>query len=83
MITVRRLNGTEVTLNAALIESVEAAPDTVIVLATGNRFVVQETVEEVVEKVEAYQRRIRQAGGPEPNPIEGFEKKTGYKKAKA
>ena len=79
MITVRRLNGSEVTINAALIESVEAAPDTVIVLATGNRFIVRESVEDVVGKVEAYQRRIRQ-GGAEPNPIEGFEKR-GFKKA--
>jgi flagellar protein FlbD len=80
MISVRRLNGSQVTINAALIESVESAPDTVIVLATGNRFVVRETVEEVVAKVEAYQRRIRQ-GSSDPNPIAGFEKRSGAKRA--
>jgi flagellar protein FlbD len=74
MIHVKRLNGSEVTINAALIESVESAPDTVIVLATGNRFIVQESVEEIIAKVEDYQRRIRQ-GGKEPNPIEGYQKR--------
>ena len=73
MIKVHRLNGTEVTINAALIETVEGAPDTVLLLATGNRYIVKESVDEVVEKMEAYQRRLQEGKKP-PNPIEGFVK---------
>ena len=73
MIKVHRLNGSEVTLNASLIETVEASPDTAIVLATGNRYLVQESVDEVVEKMVEYQRRIH-AGSKPPNPTEGFVK---------
>lgn len=47
MITVTRINGKEVTINALLIEVVEEAADTVITLTTGNRIVVKETASEI------------------------------------
>jgi len=47
MITVTRINGKEVTINALLIELVEEAADTVITLTTGNRIVVKETTSEI------------------------------------
>ena len=71
MITVKRLNGATITINALLIESIESTPDTVVSLVTGNRFVVRETVDEIVEKVAAFQRRIR-AEGRSVNPVEGI-----------
>lgn len=55
---VHRLNGEELMLNAELIESVEAVPDTLINLMTGNRLLIKESVEEVREKVLAYRRSI-------------------------
>ena len=74
MIRLHKLNGNEVTLNALLIESVESAPDTVINLVTGNRFIVRETVEEVVERVVEFQRRVH-AERRAVNPLEGFTRK--------
>ncbi|MDR7415642.1 MAG: flagellar FlbD family protein [Armatimonadota bacterium] len=56
MIKVTRLNGTETVINAELIESVEGTPDTVISLTTGHRYVVQESVDEVVARVLAYRK---------------------------
>lgn len=72
MIAVTKLNGTPVVINAELIESVEKTPDTVISLATGNRFVVRETVDEVVAKVVEYRKKVNSERVP--NPIKGFER---------
>jgi flagellar protein FlbD len=74
MIHLRKLNGTEVVVNAELIESVEAAPDTVINLATGNRFLVKDSVDEVVAKVLDYRKKVY-AEKRAVNPMEYFEKK--------
>jgi flagellar protein FlbD len=74
MIKLKKLNGFEITVNAELIESVEATPDTVINLATGNRFIVLDSVDEVVARVVEYKKKVyseRKA----INPIEGYEKK--------
>lgn len=62
MIIVTRLNGQPIVINADLIEHIEAAPDTIVSLTTRNKIVVLESVEEVLEKVIAYKRRI--SGGP-------------------
>ena len=59
MIRVTRLNGTKFVLNCELIETVEATPDTVISNIHGKKYVVVETVEEVVEKVIEYKGKIR------------------------
>jgi len=42
MITVTRLNGTRVMINALLIESIEEVPDTLITLSTGKKIVAKE-----------------------------------------
>jgi len=74
MIKLEKLNGTVVVVNAELIESVEAAPDTVINLATGNRYLVRNPVDEVINKVVEYKTRVY-AERKCVNPLEGFEKK--------
>lgn len=56
MIQVTRLNGTKVVINALLIETVEATPDTVISLTTGNKIVVRESVREIIDLVADYIR---------------------------
>ncbi|MFC6331161.1 flagellar FlbD family protein [Paenibacillus septentrionalis] len=58
MITVTRLNGQSVTINALLIELVEEAADTVITLTTGNKLVVKETTAEIVALNQQYLRTI-------------------------
>ncbi len=61
-------------VNAELIESVEAAPDTVISLATGNRFIVKDPVDAVIAKVVEYKKKVY-AERKCVNPLEGFEKR--------
>ncbi len=58
MIALTRLNGQEMVLNAELIETVEKTPDTIIGLITGKRFMVRETVEEVIGRVMDYRRQL-------------------------
>lgn len=74
MIKLHKLNGAEIVVNAELIESVEATPDTVLNLATGNRFLVKDSVQEVVDKVIEYKKKVY-ADKNCVNPISGFEKK--------
>ena len=74
MIKVTRLNGAAFIVNAELIETVEACPDTVLSLATGNRVVVREPVEDVIARVIEYRRKVN-SEKPAPNPIQGFERK--------
>jgi flagellar protein FlbD len=52
MINVTRLNGPAFALNADLIERVEATPDTVIHLVGGTTYVVIESVDEIVARVQ-------------------------------
>ncbi len=74
MIRVTRLNGHPVTLNAELIEALESASNqTVVHLATSNRYVVRESVDEIVEKVIEYRRKLN-SEGKVPNPIKGYER---------
>lgn len=74
MIVLHKLNSAEIILNADLIESIESLPDTVINLVTGNRFIVRETKEEVMDKVIEYKKKLY-SQRKIINPIEGFEKK--------
>jgi len=60
MIRLKKLNGEEVVINAELIETVEARPDTTISLTTGNKIVVKDSVLRVIEKVREYRRSINQ-----------------------
>jgi flagellar protein FlbD len=47
-----------------LIEHIEATPDTVITLTTGQIVRVRETADEVVDRVVAFRRRIYALRGP-------------------
>ncbi|CBE68802.1 Flagellar protein (fragment) [Candidatus Methylomirabilis oxygeniifera] len=58
MVKLSRINGAEVTVNAELIEIIEATPDTIVSLTTGKKLMVVESVDQVVEKVMAYRRMI-------------------------
>jgi flagellar protein FlbD len=58
MIHVTRLNHTPVVLNCDLIEHVETTPDTVISLTTGQKLMVLESAEEIIERVVKYRRAI-------------------------
>ena len=45
-------------VNAELIEMVEKTPDTIVSLITGKKYMVKETVEEIVAKVVEYRRQL-------------------------
>ena len=58
MIYVTRLDGSQLVVNADLIETVEHTADTVISLVDGKKLVVTTHVDEIVERVVDYRRRI-------------------------
>jgi flagellar protein FlbD len=58
MIHVTRLNHTPVVLNCDLIEQVEQTPDTVISLTTGQKIMVLESTEEIIERVRLFRQSI-------------------------
>ena len=58
MIHLTRTNHRPLVVNAELIEHVETTPDTVVSMTTGEKFVVVETADDVVDKVIAYRRSI-------------------------
>ena len=58
MIRVTRLNGEGFALNPDLIERVEAHPDTVAFLVDGTKYVVRESVEDVLQEIREYRASI-------------------------
>ena len=58
MIHLTRTNHRPLVVNAKLIEHVETTPDTVVSMTTGEKFVVVETADDVVDRVIAYRRSI-------------------------
>jgi flagellar protein FlbD len=58
MIRLTRINRVPLVLNSDLIEHMEATPDTVIALTTGQKLVVLESTDEVVQKVIEFRRMI-------------------------
>jgi flagellar protein FlbD len=58
MIIVTRLHGASVAVNCDLIERVESSPETVVTLVDGNRYVVRESVAEIVDKVRAFRASV-------------------------
>lgn len=58
MIRVKRLNGKEFVVNSDLIQFVEETPDTVITLTTGQKIVVSESIDEIIDKVIKYKAMI-------------------------
>ncbi len=57
MIKLTRLDGEAFILNAELIRYVESRPDTYVTLTTGERVVVGETMDDVVELAIGYQQQ--------------------------
>lgn len=58
MILLRRLNGTEFGINADLIERIEITPDTVVTLVDGTKYVVADSVDEVIDRIVSFRARI-------------------------
>jgi flagellar protein FlbD len=58
MIQLTRLNHAPLVLNSDLIEHMEVTPDTVVTLTTGQKIVVLESAEEVVERIIRFRKSI-------------------------
>jgi flagellar protein FlbD len=58
MIKLTRLNQIPLFLNSDLIEHIDSTPDTVVSLTSGQKFLVTESPEQVVDKVIEFRRAI-------------------------
>lgn len=58
MIELTRLNGNSMVLNSDLIKTAESSPDTMITLINGEKLIVREPCQEVMERVMVYRARL-------------------------
>lgn len=58
MIPLTRLNGSPIYINSDLIKYSEASPDTMLTLIHGEKMVVRESCEEVVQRMTAYRIQV-------------------------
>lgn len=58
MIIVSRLNGEQFAINCDLIETMETHYDTVIRLSNGNKYIVSEPVDVIIERIKEYRKSI-------------------------
>jgi len=58
VIEVSRLNGKKFFLNPDLVKTLESTPDTVITLTTNEKFMVKDGVEEILQKMTDYRRKV-------------------------
>ena len=86
MIRVTRLNGPEFALNPDLIERADSTPDTVVTLADGTKYVIAESLDELLRLVRDYRasviaraRYLERMGedemsgpAPAPRPLRGL-----------
>jgi flagellar protein FlbD len=56
MIKLRRLNDTEIVVNADQIKYVESTPDTIVTLMNNEKIIVANSVDELIQKVIEYKR---------------------------
>jgi flagellar protein FlbD len=82
MISVTRLNGPPFALNPDLIERIETTPDTVITLIDDTKYVVTESVDEIIARVRESKAAVialshllehRVSGGPTLRVVPGGE----------
>jgi flagellar protein FlbD len=64
MIPVTRLDGTQMIVNCEQIAWIEHMPDTVISLMNGEKLIVRETPEALVDEVRAFKRTLVSGAGP-------------------
>ena len=62
MIKLTRLDGEPFVLNAELIRYVERRPDTFVTLTSGDRIMVQESMDEVIDRSVRYQQHKHYLG---------------------
>jgi flagellar protein FlbD len=60
MIEVNRLNGKSFLINCDLIKTIESTPDTLITLTTNEKVMVQNSIEDILNKTMNYRKRLYQ-----------------------
>ena len=58
MIVVKKINGDEIVVNDDLIETIEFTPHAVLSLTTGEKVILDETREDLLNKIIEYRRAI-------------------------
>ena len=58
MIRLTKLNNSSFVINCELIETLESTPDTIITLNNGKKYVVADSIDEVIDRVIQYKKRI-------------------------
>lgn len=61
MIMLTKLNGIEFAVNDELIETISERPDTTICMTNKNIYIVQESTQEIIEKIIAFRQKIYQS----------------------
>ncbi|MBV8074333.1 MAG: flagellar FlbD family protein [Candidatus Eremiobacteraeota bacterium] len=64
MIPLRRLNNQPIVVNCDMIESIEATPDSVVTLISGNKLIVRDSLEEIRQRVIEFKREIHGSSSP-------------------
>jgi flagellar protein FlbD len=77
MIKVTKLNGTQLVVNADLIEFIESTPDTLISLTTGRKIMVLEELDDVIRSAMGYRAQTRIYPVPTGGSGSVFEGETG------
>lgn len=60
MVILTKLNGKDIMINESHIEMVAQTPDTVITMTNGHTYIVQESIEEIMNKILAFNRFSKQ-----------------------
>lgn len=58
MITVTKINDSEIVINPELIEIMQETPDTTITLTTGRKLIVKESVDDIIDKIKIYKQSL-------------------------
>ncbi len=58
MISITKLNNKEIFINCELIEYMESTPDTTITMTTGRKIIAKESIDDVIDKVVEYKRKL-------------------------
>ncbi|HEX2954014.1 MAG TPA: flagellar FlbD family protein [Bacillota bacterium] len=62
MIQAKRLNGKDFYINPHIIETIEETPNTVITFATGDKVLVLESAQEIIDRILQYRSLLGEAG---------------------
>jgi uncharacterized protein YlzI (FlbEa/FlbD family) len=72
MIELTRLNGTPMLLNSDLIKTAEASPDTMLTLINGEKLIVREALDEVLDRVLAYRALLLATVARKLSPVDSI-----------